>query len=50
MIFFECIGIALTQLFANKVRSLLTLLGMLIGVGSVVGIVSISEGLRRMVY
>ncbi|MBT3342496.1 MAG: FtsX-like permease family protein [Gemmatimonadetes bacterium] len=50
MIFYECIGIALTQLFANKVRSLLTLLGMLIGVGSVVGIVSISEGLRRMVY
>ena len=50
MIFLESIGIAFSQLWANKVRSLLTLLGMLIGVGSVVGIVSISEGLRQMVY
>jgi putative ABC transport system permease protein len=50
MIFVESIGIAFSQLWANKIRSLLTLLGMLIGVGSVVGIVSISEGLRQMVY
>ena len=50
MILLEAIGIAISQLWANKVRSALTLLGMLIGVGSVVGIVSISEGMRRMVY
>ena len=50
MILLESIGIALSQLWANKIRSTLTLLGMLIGVGSVVGIVSISEGMRRMVY
>ena len=49
MILFESIFIALAQLWANKLRSSLTLLGMLIGVGSVVGIVSISEGLRRTV-
>ncbi len=50
MILLESVGIALSQLWANKIRSALTLLGMLIGVGSVVGIVSISEGMRRMVY
>ena len=45
----ESIAIALGQLWANRVRAALTLLGMLIGVGSVVGIVSISEGMRRTV-
>ncbi|MDA0333639.1 MAG: ABC transporter permease, partial [bacterium] len=50
MILLESVGIAFSQLWANKIRSTLTLLGMLIGVGSVVGIVSISEGMRRMVY
>ena len=49
MILVESIVIALQQLWANKLRSVLTLLGMLIGVGSVVGIVSISEGLRRTI-
>jgi len=49
MILLESIVIAFQQLWANKLRSGLTLLGMLIGVGSVVGIVSISEGLRRTV-
>ncbi len=45
----EAIQIALSQLWANKLRSTLTLLGMLIGVGSVVGIVSIGEGMRRTI-
>ncbi len=49
MIVLESIGIALIQLWAHKLRSVLTLLGMLIGVGAVVGIVSISEGMRRWV-
>lgn len=49
MILLEPIRIGLSQLWANKLRSLLTLLGMLIGVGSVVGIISISEGLRRTI-
>jgi len=45
----EPIAVGLAQLRANKLRSLLTILGILIGVGSVVGIVSIGEGLRRTV-
>ena len=49
MILLEAVRIALSQLWAHRLRSILTLLGMLIGVGSVVGIVSISEGLRRTV-
>ena len=49
MMLLESISVAMAQLWANKLRSALTLLGMLIGVGSVVGIVSISEGLRRTV-
>ncbi|NKB71805.1 MAG: FtsX-like permease family protein [Candidatus Latescibacteria bacterium] len=49
MIILESISIALQQLWANKLRSSLTLLGLLIGVGAVVGIVSISEGMRQTV-
>lgn len=49
MMILESIRIALSQLWSNKMRSALTLLGMLIGVGSVVGIVSISEGMRRFI-
>nr|HDM59431.1 FtsX-like permease family protein [Bacillota bacterium] len=44
----EPILVGLTQLWANKLRSFLTMLGILIGVGSVVGIVSISDGARKM--
>ncbi|MDP6701611.1 MAG: ABC transporter permease [Candidatus Latescibacteria bacterium] len=49
MIFLESIRIALEQIWSNKLRAALTLLGMLIGVGSVIGIVSIGEGMRQMV-
>ena len=45
----EPIAVGLAQLRANKLRSLLTILGILIGVGSVVGIVSIVEELRGSV-
>ncbi|MBN2208334.1 MAG: ABC transporter permease [Candidatus Coatesbacteria bacterium] len=48
MILKEPILVGLTQLSANKLRSFLTMLGILIGVGSVVGIVSISDGARKM--
>ncbi|MCD6328206.1 ABC transporter permease [bacterium] len=48
MILKEPILVGLTQLSANKLRSFLTMLGILIGVGSVVGIVSISDGAREM--
>lgn len=49
MIVREPIAIALMQLWTNKVRTLLTVLGILIGVGSVVGVVSLGEGLRHAV-
>ena len=49
MNFWELFVIATQQLWSNKVRTLLTTLGILIGVGSVVGVVSIGEGLRRTV-
>jgi putative ABC transport system permease protein len=45
----DSVKIALAQLRANKLRSVLTLLGIIIGVGSVVGVVSMGEGLRSKV-
>jgi len=43
----EAINIALQSLRANKLRSLLTVLGILIGVSSVIAVVAITEGLDR---
>jgi putative ABC transport system permease protein len=40
--------IALRNLLANKTRSFLTLLGMVIGVAAVISIVSLGEGMKRM--
>ncbi len=45
----DSIAMALSQLRANKLRSVLTLLGIIIGVGAVVGVVSMGEGLRSKV-
>ncbi|MGB2907325.1 MAG: ABC transporter permease [Candidatus Aminicenantaceae bacterium] len=45
----EPLGVAFTQLRANKMRSFLTILGILIGVGSVMGVTSIGEGMRRQI-
>src|SRR5437773_151090 len=47
VIFIASLKIALNQLARHKVRSFLTLLGILIGVGAVVTIVSLGEGLRQ---
>jgi len=47
MLFGEAIRIAVASLRANKLRSLLTVLGILIGVSSVIAIVAITEGLDR---
>ncbi|MFC1693452.1 ABC transporter permease [Candidatus Latescibacterota bacterium] len=46
---FEPISVGLNQLRANKLRSLLSLIGILIAVGSVTGIVSIGEGLQNYI-
>jgi putative ABC transport system permease protein len=47
MLFGEAVRIAFASLRANKLRSLLTVLGILIGVSSVIAIVAITEGLDR---
>jgi putative ABC transport system permease protein len=39
----DCIAIAIGALFRNKLRSILTMLGILIGVGAVVAIVSLGQ-------
>ncbi len=46
---FEPVRVGFAQLKANKLRSFLTLLGLLIGVASVTGIVALAEGLRASV-
>src|SRR5262245_65077385 len=45
----ESVSIALGALRANKLRSFLTLLGTIIGVGSVIAVVSFVEGLNQYV-
>jgi putative ABC transport system permease protein len=45
----ESAGIALAAIRANKLRSFLTLLGTIIGVASVIAVVSFVEGLNRYV-
>jgi len=45
MPFSEAIAIAVASLRSNKLRSLLTVLGILIGVSSVIAVVAITEGL-----
>ena len=49
MPFTEAIRIALSSLRANKLRSFLTVLGILIGVSSVIAVVAITEGLDRYI-
>jgi len=45
----EPVAMAIHQLWSSKIRTLLTVLGILIGVASVVAVISIGEGLRRTV-
>src|SRR6266581_8676872 len=49
MPFSEAVRVAISSLRVNKLRSLLTVLGILIGVSSVVAVVAIIEGLDRYV-
>ena len=49
MLFSESIRIAITALLANKLRSILTMLGIIIGVGAVIAMVSIGMGVRQQV-
>lgn len=49
MLFRESIAIALTALFSNKLRSILTMLGIIIGVGAVIVMISIGMGVKKEV-
>jgi putative ABC transport system permease protein len=49
MPFGEAVGIALASLRAHKLRSFLTVLGILIGVSSVIAVVAVTEGLDRYI-
>ncbi|KMO86473.1 multidrug ABC transporter substrate-binding protein [Megasphaera cerevisiae DSM 20462] len=49
MLFSESIRIAVTALLSNKLRSILTMLGIIIGVGAVIVMISIGMGVRQNV-
>ncbi|MEK7354391.1 MAG: ABC transporter permease [Chloroflexota bacterium] len=49
MKFIEFFGIAVTSLLANKLRSILTMLGMIIGVSAVIILMSVGAGLQNMI-
>ncbi|MGD0547060.1 MAG: ABC transporter permease, partial [Terracidiphilus sp.] len=49
MLFTEAFKLALQSLWANKMRSILTLLGMVIGVASVITVVTLTGGAREFV-
>lgn len=49
MRFFEILKIAFDALLRNKMRSLLTMLGIIIGVGAVIAMVAVGEGARVQV-
>jgi putative ABC transport system permease protein len=49
MLFSESIAIAITALLSNKMRSILTMLGIIIGVGAVIVMISIGFGVRENV-
>lgn len=47
--FWESVKIALDALISNKLRSILTMLGIIIGVGAVIAMVSIGMGVREKI-
>ena len=48
MLLWENMKLALTAIRVNKMRSFLTMLGMIIGISSVIAIVSIGDTMREM--
>lgn len=49
MLFSEGVQIAVTALLGNKLRSILTMLGIIIGVGAVIAMISIGMGVKQNV-
>jgi len=48
MLFTEALKLALQSLWANKMRTILTLLGMVIGVASVIMVVTLTNGAKHL--
>jgi len=46
----ESVSMAFSSLWANKLRTLLTLLGIIIGVLTIIAVVSVIQGLNHYVY
>ncbi|MED4567849.1 ABC transporter permease, partial [Bacillus atrophaeus] len=44
----ENLGMALSSVLAHKMRSILTMLGIIIGVGSVIVVVAVGQGGEQM--
>lgn len=49
MLIFENIKMAFQSLMSNKMRSLLTMLGIIIGIGSVIAIMTVSSSLTTSI-
>jgi len=49
MLFWTTVKVGLRSLLANKLRSLLTMLGVIIGVGAVISMLAIGEGAKRQI-
>ena len=49
MLIFENIKMAFQSLMSNKMRSLLTMLGIIIGIGSVIAIMTVSSSLTASI-
>jgi putative ABC transport system permease protein len=49
MLFNESVRIAITALLSNKLRSILTMLGIIIGVGAVIAMISVGMGVQKKV-
>ena len=46
----EALKLALQSLWGNKLRSILTLLGVIIGVGSVIMVVTLTNGAKKLCH
>ena len=46
---FESIQVSLSAILANKMRSLLTMLGIIIGISSVITVVALGEGGQKLI-
>ena len=49
MFIFEIIRVAFSSLMAGKVRALLTMLGIIVGIGAVIAVIALGKGAQRAV-